>query len=261
MPVYTASEIAGFAKQAGIPDDRIPTMVAIAIAESGGNSDDVSGPNTNGTYDTGLWQINSVHGIDNPTWTQSWLRNPVNNAKAMAALSHTGTDLSPWSASRSRWLPAITPQKDGKGGINWGQDEPEIIKDARNGLGSLMKKYVKFGWGQQDIPGIDASDIPVIGPALDTINTVEDATIASAKFAAKTAAWIGNPQNWLRIAYVSLGTGVVLVGLAKLIGYDSGAAKGLLSLKTGGAATPAAKSEPAKKATPKEPDYDTFVTV
>jgi hypothetical protein len=37
-------------------------MAAIAIAESGGYEKRVSPPNTDGTVDRGLWQINSVHG-------------------------------------------------------------------------------------------------------------------------------------------------------------------------------------------------------
>lgn len=262
MPVYTANEIAGFAKQAGIPDDRVPIMVAIAFAESNGNSDDVSGPNHDGTYDTGLWQINSIHGIENPSWTRSWLRNPVNNAKAMAALSNNGVDLSPWNASRATWLPVVTPKSDGQGGINWGQNEPKIIKDARNGLGNFLKQAYKPGWDALTMK-VDASSIPVVGPAIDAINNTEQATIAVAKYTAKTAVWISNPQNWLRIAYVSLGAGVVLVGLAKLIGYDTGFVNavmpGLPTFKAAPTATPAKAAAPAKAKAP--PDYDTFVTV
>lgn len=64
--------------------------VAIAQAESGFDADAVN-HNTNGSTDTGLWQINSVHG-----YSQSWLKNPANNAKAMAKISKNGTDWSPW---------------------------------------------------------------------------------------------------------------------------------------------------------------------
>ncbi len=58
-----------------------PTMAAIAIAgESRGNAQ-AKNVNANGTYDLGLWQINSSHKPANMTdaqWTQ-FIENPYNN--------------------------------------------------------------------------------------------------------------------------------------------------------------------------------------
>lgn len=62
MPTLTAAQIAQLVKQAGFPQNTHVTMVAIALAESGGRVEVVSPFNKNGTKDYGLFQINSVHG-------------------------------------------------------------------------------------------------------------------------------------------------------------------------------------------------------
>lgn len=61
---FTPLELAKLAKNAGFTGVNVVNAVAKALAESGGVLDAVGGPNTNGTYDYGLWQINSVHGYD-----------------------------------------------------------------------------------------------------------------------------------------------------------------------------------------------------
>jgi len=69
--------------------------VAIAQAESGFDAD-ATHVNSNGSTDTGLWQINSVHG-----YSQSALKNPSTNAAAMAKISKNGTDWTPWTTYTS----------------------------------------------------------------------------------------------------------------------------------------------------------------
>lgn len=56
--------MAALVKQVGFPAGDHVIMVAIARAESGFRTDAVSPPNTNGTVDRDLWQINSVHKYD-----------------------------------------------------------------------------------------------------------------------------------------------------------------------------------------------------
>jgi murein DD-endopeptidase MepM/ murein hydrolase activator NlpD len=82
-------QIARIAKTAGIPEKNIPTMVSIALAESGGNIGARYNPDGNTGEDSyGLWQINmdpryaderlKLFGID----SKKELFNPVTNAKA-----------------------------------------------------------------------------------------------------------------------------------------------------------------------------------
>lgn len=62
---------------AGIASNTIVVMVAIALAESGGNPD-ATHHNPNGSTDYGLWQINSIHSqaLSSGNW-----RDPVDNAR------------------------------------------------------------------------------------------------------------------------------------------------------------------------------------
>src|SRR4051794_21086585 len=39
----------------------LDVAIAVCLAESGGKPANIGGPNSNGTMDYGLWQINSIH--------------------------------------------------------------------------------------------------------------------------------------------------------------------------------------------------------
>ena len=82
MPILSASAIAAHARNAGFTGTQIPVMVAIALAESGGNTT-ATHKNSDGSTDYGLWQINSVHGS---LLTQGSWSNPADNAKMARAV-------------------------------------------------------------------------------------------------------------------------------------------------------------------------------
>ena len=86
----TADQIAQVARQAGIPEDKIPTMVAIALAESGGDSEAHNPKYPDNSY--GLWQVNM---LDEPGYmlgeerrekyglsSNEELKDPLTNARA-----------------------------------------------------------------------------------------------------------------------------------------------------------------------------------
>ena len=86
----TPKQIAQVARQAGIPEDKIPTMVAIAMAESGGDSEAHNPKYPDNSF--GLWQINM---LDEPGYqlgaerrqkyglsSNEELKDPLTNAKA-----------------------------------------------------------------------------------------------------------------------------------------------------------------------------------
>ena len=86
----TPKQIADVARQAGIPEDKIPTMVAIAMAESSGNSEAHNPKYPDNSF--GLWQINM---LDEPGYqlgaerrqkyglsSNEELKDPLTNAKA-----------------------------------------------------------------------------------------------------------------------------------------------------------------------------------
>lgn len=90
MGVVLPGDIARIALRNGFVRDRdkLATAVAIAMAESRGNSDAVSKTN-----DVGLWQINlKAH----PQYNAAQLKNVDENAKAMISISGNGTNWKPW---------------------------------------------------------------------------------------------------------------------------------------------------------------------
>jgi Lysozyme like domain len=66
--------------------------VAICLAESGGKVDAKGGPNHDGTYDWGLWQINDVHHPDD-----NIKHYAAPNWQAAYSISGNGTNWKPWS--------------------------------------------------------------------------------------------------------------------------------------------------------------------
>ena len=92
MAYLTATQIAGYAKQAGFSGNNLVTAVAVAMAESSGNASAV-----NYLGCVGLWQIyGKVWRRTYPSWTNSWLKAPGNNAKAAFIISNGGKNWKPW---------------------------------------------------------------------------------------------------------------------------------------------------------------------
>ena len=93
MPTISDAAIAAAARQAGFPESELATAVAVALAESGGNTT-ATHQNLNGTVDHGLWQINSVHAslLAGGDW-----RDPNANARmAYSVWRERGGSWSPW---------------------------------------------------------------------------------------------------------------------------------------------------------------------
>lgn len=91
-------QIAGYALAAGFPPNEIATATAVALAESGGDTG-ATNHNTNGSYDYGLWQINTVHGA---LLNQGDKFNPLDNARmALTVFNGAGGKWTPWSVYKS----------------------------------------------------------------------------------------------------------------------------------------------------------------
>lgn len=93
MTTLSDAQIAQHAINAGFPSSEIPRAVAVALAESGGVVEVVH-RNPNGSIDTGVWQINSIHGISSLS-----LQDPNTNAKAAHDI---------WAAAGNSWTPWTT---------------------------------------------------------------------------------------------------------------------------------------------------------
>ena len=175
MPVLSDSQIASLAKAAGFPADQIATAVAVSLGESGGRSDAFNGANTNGSWDAGLWQINSIHG-----YSKEHLFNPANNAAAAFRVwSQAGKSWRPWVVyNTGRHLPYMArgkaaavatnggkvivpgsppPPNGGRFGIVGSNDGfLEIITDPTTWmrLGLFLLGFILVLWGAYQMTGI-----------------------------------------------------------------------------------------------------------
>ena len=113
---YDAKKLTQLAKSVGMPEDKIPTMVAIALAESGGRSDVRNNNPKTGDDSYGLWQINMLgalgperrrqYGIE----SNDELKDPVKNAKAAKYILERGGGLPAWSVYKNRRYEKFLPQ-------------------------------------------------------------------------------------------------------------------------------------------------------
>ena len=108
--VLNATELTKLARSVGMPEDKIPTMVAIALSESGGDSsiDTIKSGlyDRNGETSYGLWQINMTGNLRPERLKQFGissvddLYDPVTNAKAALNILNS-QGLNAWSVYKS----------------------------------------------------------------------------------------------------------------------------------------------------------------
>ena len=92
--VISMASAMSYARKAGMPcNGNLIIAGAVARGESGLNYSAVGGPNYNGSYDYGLWQINNKA---HPQYSKSCLLSPSCNAKAMMGVSSGGKNWKPW---------------------------------------------------------------------------------------------------------------------------------------------------------------------
>jgi hypothetical protein len=107
MAQYTREEIIDILVEAGIPNKDIPIMVAIALAESRGNSDAIGDENlVDNKWDEsiGLFQIRSLKNPNDPRFNKAdklrikdKLFDPVYNAKVAYEISKKGKTWKDWT--------------------------------------------------------------------------------------------------------------------------------------------------------------------
>jgi hypothetical protein len=113
-----AYELDELLKTAGFPAEDVPGTTspvgllqrrsawAKAMAESGGYFDIIGGPNPNGTFDYGLFQINEIHKADKAIdWTK--ILDAKYNAAIAARFTGGGKDWSSWGLGMSGWAGSL----------------------------------------------------------------------------------------------------------------------------------------------------------
>jgi hypothetical protein len=184
------SEIYTLAKSVGLTDSRAKVAAAIAMAESGGNPNAHNATPPDDSY--GLWQINML-GAMGPDRrkqfgisTNDALYNPATNAKAMKALSQDGGNFNPWSTYTNQSYRKYLDNK---------------VSDQSGTPGWL--KIV--------------SPITAVIPGGNVISDTTQGITTIATAVAKSAAWLSNAQNWVRIGFVVGGSIITIAGLVMVV--------------------------------------------
>lgn len=145
MTVLSPAQINVYAMKTGLNVTQANIATAIALAESGGQTDAIN-PGTAAIkeYSVGLWQINI---LAHPQYNATLLRDPVQNANAMFAISNGGTSWTAWStytngkyrqylsnSSTSPIQTSFTPPLP----IGPSQGNPEVTSSAGSGYQYLL---------------------------------------------------------------------------------------------------------------------------
>lgn len=203
---YSRAEVQALAVMAGW-GTRAGEASWVAMAESSGDPAIV-----NSIGAVGLLQINQpVHVKAHPSWTQTWLKNPVNNLRAGKVLFDEAGQKwdGPWLDSRDKGgLPT------GNGG--WGQhvkggSATAVSDPCENLTGDMKKRCEESNGGTSDIP-IDPND-PASGGDLGSL-VLQVGRLA--QITAKAANWMADPANWVRVVYV-VGGGVLAVAAVNVV--------------------------------------------
>lgn len=98
MALLTPAQISQYAQGAGFRGQGLNTAIAVALAESGGNTlaynPETAAGTPVGSGSRGLWQI---YGKAHPQYNSDAAYEPTNNARAAFAISGSGTNFQPWS--------------------------------------------------------------------------------------------------------------------------------------------------------------------
>ena len=189
--MLTEVDYVNLAKGAGLTPERARLAGAVGWMESKG---DPNAHNTNaltGDNSYGIWQINMLGDMGPERRAQFGISNndqlfdPQTNARAMAILSKNGTDF-------ARHWPNTLP---------------------------LAQQHMATHLIQTEGSGPDGGQ-STVGKIADALNPVDELK-SIVDFGNKTARWVSNAENWVRVGYVVGGSAMVLVGLVMMLQSSS----------------------------------------
>lgn len=222
MAKLTQAQVAEVARQAGMSDP--VTMSAIAMAESGGRTNAHNPIPPDNSY--GLWQINMIGSMGPSRRRQygissnSQLFDAATNARA-AKMILDSQGLKAWTTYTSGAYKKFMP---GQGSSGLTQASWDPLKDFWDDLlGKPKRGPGSEGW--DDDPFDIKPDIPDVGlgDVAKGIGTIAEAV-------QKTAVWMADPNNWVRVGYVV--GGVLLAGMGLQIIAKPAISKATPALRT-----------------------------
>lgn len=128
-----AKRLAAAAKLAGFTDAELPHIVGICGQETSGNVWALGGPNKNGSYDYGAWQINlRAHQPKHPEWFNglglNWMSYIDNALMARTVWLEAGQSFRPWVAYTTGRYKARTTLYAHSRGVSWKDWAGEGVK-------------------------------------------------------------------------------------------------------------------------------------
>lgn len=241
MPRLTPAQIARVAQEAGFSGSALQIAVAVALGESGGNTHAHNAVPPDDSY--GLWQINMIGSLGPARRRQfglssnSQLFDPATNARAAYAIASRGSNFGPWSVYTNgtyrlhmpraaegvrRAGGAVIPETDTGGNatpVTIGGTTRQISFTPANRVQPALTFELEMGrmlarlFGQLGDDVIE--DLPGVGPLAGVgtaLGSIADLVMVWTAALVKGAAWIGNPDNWVRVAQVVLGGALVISG-------------------------------------------------
>jgi len=208
--------------QAGGSRQLAPIMAAIAQAESGGKVDAVGGPNSDGSYDYGLWQINSSHTQYDANRLTS---DELYNARAAVAIERS-QGLHAWTTYSSGAFRAF--MGSGRNLVpRGGKVRPGGVAEADGGgPDEVFASYTEdASWHFNPLfPVPTPFRLPHIGPQIDIpipnpLDLFKDSAkaVKDANDFLKWVSWIFHPKNVLRAVEFVTGFTIMGVGLHTLM--------------------------------------------
>lgn len=183
MANLSAPQIAGAATLAGWAkgSSDLTIAVAVALAESGGDAAQISGPNTNGSHDYGLWQINDFAHPDLIKPGADWSNPLVNAQMAHTVWAHGGWHA--WSTYNSgayatHLLTAHSAAQNPEV-FKMGPDQGGVLGETARGASQAADSVVNNDWVK--------------------------AIVGAFKLVGQAAIWMANPENWLRVVKANIG--------------------------------------------------------
>ena len=199
-------------------------MTAIALAESGGNTD--AHALTSREDSRGLWQINArAH----PELAGGNLYDARTNARAAKAV-YDKQGYGAWSV-----FTTSDPQRTYRRRLG------EALSAAGGGT-SIADVLRAIPTAAGTLTGV-AGDVAGAANPLSGIEGIGQALGSGIGLAAKAGTWLSNPQNWVRVIYVQVGAMLLIgalvilvaptvIGLASPAGKAGKAAKAVRSVAT-----------------------------
>jgi hypothetical protein len=161
--------------------------IAVALAESGGETQQISGPNHDGSHDYGLWQINDLAHPDLMKPGVDWSNQFINAQMAHTIWAKSGWNA--WSAYKNGSY--VLHLLQGQSAAN----NPSVLSPDRGGVLGETARGAELA----------ASDV--------VNNDWIKAIVGFFKLFGQAAIWIADPGNWLRVAKVAIGGALVVGGI------------------------------------------------